>query len=208
MEATETESALPLPATKLAPLAPVADDAGTNLEGPGHPRRRIMQEVQGSPGVSITDLAALTGLGHTTVCHHLAVLQRRGLVVRERWGGSVRVFPTNLSPTHRTLLALARSGRTGDVLRALATDPRATPASLARALQLHRQAVQWHLARLEKAGMIRVDREHRPYRLTLTVRPDAVMRLLPPSSAPAAEPEAEPEPVTVAIPDYGRAVPS
>jgi DNA-binding transcriptional ArsR family regulator len=189
---TAAEVLPPTAELKLPPAAAGVEDALPTLEAPGHPRRRIMQEVQASPGVSITDLAALTGLGHTTVCHHLAVLQRRGLVVRERWGGSVRVFPTNLSPTHRTLLALARSGRTGDVLRALAGDPRATPASLARTLQLHRQAVQWHLARLEKAGMIRVDREHRPYRLALTVRPDAIMRLLPPSSMAEAALEAPP----------------
>jgi predicted transcriptional regulator len=162
--------------------------AGVPADPAGHPRRRILEEVAQRPGVSITDLAAVTGLGHTTVCHHLGVLLRRGLVLRERWGGSVRVFPVSLSPTHRALVAIARSGRSGEVLRALATDPRSTPATLARQLGLHRQAVQWHLGRLEKAGVLRVDREHRPYRLALTVRPDAVLRLLGPGagSAPAA----------------------
>jgi predicted transcriptional regulator len=152
---------------------------------PGHPRHHILDIVQGRPGVSITDLAAATGLGHTTVCHHLAVLHRRAAVVRERWGGSVRVFPVDMSPTHRALLAQARAGRTGEVLRALAAAPRAAPADLTRALGLHRQAVQWHLERLERAGLVLVDRTHRPYRIALNVRPETVLRLLPGPAAPA-----------------------
>jgi DNA-binding transcriptional ArsR family regulator len=106
----------------------------------------------------------------------------------------VRIFPTNLSPTHRALLALARSGKTGAVLRALAAEPRSTPAALARSLGMHRQAVQWHLARLEKAGMVHMDREHRPYRITLAVRPEALLRMLPP------EPEAAPSPAPSVAP--------
>lgn len=171
------------------PLEPVAYTAPVDLalDPPGHPRHRLVEYVHDRPGLSITDLAALTGLGHTTVCHHLGVLLRRGLVARERWGGAVRVFPATFSRTQRALVALSLAGRTAGVLRALAANPRATPATLARELGIHRQAVQWHLARLEKAGVIRVDRDHRPYRLTLTIRPEAVLRLLPPSPEPAPE---------------------
>jgi len=155
--------------------------ASSLLAGPesaSHPRARITAEVQANPGASITDLASATGLGHTTVGHHVAVLQRRGLVVRERWGGSVRVFPTELNPLHRALLAQVRAPRTGEVLRALAEQPRATPIALSKLLGLHGKAVQWHLSRLEQAGILRVDRQHRPYRLALIVRPEAVLRLL------------------------------
>ncbi|MCA1812978.1 MAG: MarR family transcriptional regulator [Halobacteriales archaeon] len=175
-----TESTLfaPLATMDAVTASPVA--APTILQEPaGHPRTRIIAEVRSRPGVSITDLALATELGHTTVCHHLGVLQRRGLVVRERWGGSVRIFPTDLSPTHRALLAQVRAGRTGEVLRALAARPRSSPTALGRELGLHRQAVQWHLSRLEKAGIVRVDREHRPYRITLTVKPESVLRLVP-----------------------------
>jgi DNA-binding transcriptional ArsR family regulator len=180
-----TESTLVAP----LPSGPGLSDAPlpTALrEAEGHPRARITAEVRARPGLSITDIALATGMGHTTVCHHLAVLQRRGMVVRERWGGTVRVFPTDLSPTHRALLAQVRAGRTGQVLRALARAPHANPTSLGRELGLHRQAVQWHLARLERAGIVRVDREHRPYRIALTVKPEAVLRLLP--EEPAASP--------------------
>jgi DNA-binding IclR family transcriptional regulator len=183
--------------------APSASSWEGLLDPPHHPRHRILEEVGARPGLSITDIATATGLGHTTVCHHLAVLQRRRFVVRERWGGAVRIFPANLAPVQRALVALSHQGKTGAVLRALAAEPRATPASLARVLGLHRQAVQWHLARLEKAGVVQVDREHRPYRLNLTIRPETVVRLLPPPAGEAAAPleeeaEAAPEPRAIA----------
>lgn len=180
----------PGPAPSPTEAAPPAA-ANLALDPPHHPRHRILEEVGSRPGMSITDLAGATGLGHTTVCHHLGVLLRRGLIARERWGGSVRIFPATFSRTQRALVALARAGRTGDVLRALAAQPRASPAALARELGLHRQAVQWHLARLEKAGVLRVDREHRPYRLALTIRPESVARLLP-AASPRAPAEARP----------------
>lgn len=169
------------------PAAPSPVAPGRLPEGERRPRDRIAAEVRAQPGASITELALATGLGHTTVCHHLAVLHRRGLVVRERWGGSVRVFPTDLSPTHRALLAQVRTRRTGDVLRALAQDPRASPAALSRRIGMHRQAVQWHLTRLERAGIVRLDRDHRPYRITLNVRPEAVLRLAAPPPVPGTQ---------------------
>lgn len=153
--------------------------APSTSDPPGHPRHRILEVLGAQPGLSITELALATQMGHTTACHHLAVLHRKGLIVRERWGGAVRLFPATLMPLQRSLAALTRCGTTAQVLRELARDPRGTPATLSATLGLHRQAIQWHLARLEQAGLLHVDRDHRPYRLQMVVRPEAVLRVLP-----------------------------
>lgn len=76
------------------------------LASPPGPRAGPVGERE--PGLCLSDLEARLGQSHALVCHHVAVLQRAGLVVRLRRGRwtLLQVNPRRLAALGEHLVAL------------------------------------------------------------------------------------------------------
>lgn len=79
-------------------------------------RLRIVADVRRAPGSGAADVARRCGLSYGGAAHHLAQLQRRGLLVVAQQGSRVRYYPPGAHAPHAPgmaslAVALPRRGR-------------------------------------------------------------------------------------------------
>lgn len=142
-------------------------DGHLEASGLDHPtRRRIYQHLLMLPGDHFRSIVRTLRLGHGTASHHLAVLIRSGLVSSVKVDRRCRYYPkgqdseyarNELFMKHWSYRALRPR-----VLSALRRLGSAKPGMVARQLGVSRQLAAYHLARLEKLGVVR--RENGRYR--------------------------------------------
>ncbi|HEX9817041.1 MAG TPA: winged helix-turn-helix transcriptional regulator, partial [Candidatus Thermoplasmatota archaeon] len=123
-----------------------------------HPRRQeLLAAVEASPGISLNELGRRTEIPKGALTHHLRVLERLGLLTSRRERIWTRFFP----PHHvRRKIAIVTT-RQEDVTQLLSREPGLSQTDLATRLGLQRKAAQYHLDRLEQAGVVRSDRNGR-----------------------------------------------
>lgn len=123
-----------------------------------HPRRQeVLAAVEASPGISLNELGRRTEIPKGALTHHLRVLERHGLLTSRRERIWTRFFPPNVV---RRRVAIVTT-RQEDVTQLLAREPGLSQTDLAARLGLQRKAAQYHLDRLEQAGIVRSDRSGR-----------------------------------------------
>lgn len=171
----------------LAPLPPAAEAAVTSVAVGGalalaafalysrlgrgelldHKRRdEVFQLVRNEPGISLSDVAAKTGLGWGTVNYHLDRLERGGFVTSERANGRRAYFPVGAVPKDdRASLGALRQDTTRNVASFVQERPGATQTELAEALGLTASAASKQVSKLESIGLVRREREHKLVRL-------------------------------------------
>lgn len=127
-------------------------------------RSRLHALLRDSPGISTAEAARALGVDPTTARYHLARLVRERLAVTEGPARSVRYFAAgSVPPELRAAHVAAREGH--EVLAAVRAAPGATKSALAAALAIARPTLAWHLARLERAGLVRCERAGREARV-------------------------------------------
>jgi predicted transcriptional regulator len=133
-----------------------------------HPRRQeVLAAIEASPGISLNELGRRTEIPKGALTHHLRVLERLGLLTSRRERIWTRFFP----PHHvRRRIAIVTT-RQEDVTQLLSREPGLSQSDLALRLGLQRKAAQYHLDRLEEAGVVRSDRAGRK---TVYFLPDPV----------------------------------
>jgi DNA-binding transcriptional ArsR family regulator len=123
-----------------------------------HPRRQeVLAAVEAAPGISLNELGRRTEIPKGALTHHLRVLERHGLLTSRRERVWTRFFPPNFV---RRRVAIVTT-RQEDVTQLLVREPGLSQSDLASRLGLQRKAAQYHLDRLEEAGIVRSDRRGR-----------------------------------------------
>ncbi len=124
-------------------------------------RHAVLQAVERWPGLGFRQLVRRTGFGHGTVHHHLAALNRRGLVWTQRHGARLLHFPAprpdEPEPIRQALEEHVLDALDRDLLTWLRTQPRTQKAVLQNFSGQPRATVQHRLARLVEWGFLRVD---------------------------------------------------
>lgn len=143
--------------------------------------------VEGFPGLHLREVARQCGMDANHAKYHLGYLEKHGLVSSKEEGGYTLFFPRREGPLgaqeavdagDKAVLALLRQpvplhavlvllDRSGDVAHA----------DLDAALDVSRTTIHYHMAKLEKAGVVASRREgrERVYRL---VDHDRILALL------------------------------
>lgn len=137
----------------------------------------MLELVREEPGQSLLDVARSMDLHVSTVSYHARRLEDRGRVRRMRDGRCVRLFPYSegLSAREMALITALKSPKARDVLEYLADHPGVTKTEAAEALGMSVKGLGWHVDRLEKLGLVRVDGDQRAYSLKLE---DGIERLI------------------------------
>jgi predicted transcriptional regulator len=129
--------------------------AGSDLLA--HPVRALIHDwVRNHPGIHAPAIARSLGRARRTVNHHLAVLERSGLLRSERVNGYRCYFgigvPTRLAGTRVLRTELARR-----VLAAVQDAPGRDIAGVARSLGASYTGIVHHVHRLQEAGLLRAE---------------------------------------------------
>jgi DNA-binding MarR family transcriptional regulator len=123
-----------------------------------HPlRARILKAVADRPGITAADLAAHERINAGTLDYHLDVLERDGQLRTAKAGRNRLLFLPGAGADVEALAELSAQGR-GDVARLILQEPGIHAAAIAERLDLTRATVHHHLARLEAAGLVRIER--------------------------------------------------
>lgn len=128
-----------------------------------HPTRRaLLAALRQHPGATRADLARTLDIAPTTVAHHLAQLACGGHLVPVRGPRGVGYYLNGMAPArpHRDAPGLGGATATR-LLDALRADAGLTLADLARHAGVSEKAAYWHLARLERAHLVRGHMEGR-----------------------------------------------
>lgn len=124
-------------------------------------RAEILALLQARPGLAAADIARRLTLDPTTVIYHLRILAREKLVAAD--GRHYFAAGSVPAPEDRARLLAIESA--GSVLEAVRASPGASKTALAAQLAIARPTLTHHLARLEAAGLVRLDRAGRLVRV-------------------------------------------
>jgi predicted ArsR family transcriptional regulator len=168
-----------------------------------HPvRERIVAIVAASPGVHEMAVARELGISHTLTQYHVRMLVEFGSVEVKRFGGRKCLFlPGGLGRTERSLLLAERGGKAGQVVDLVAAQPGIAQRELARALGIAESSVKWHLDRLERQGLLAVERGPSGKRVRLTGDAErARVAAMPTFTVVPAQPRPPPSPPEPLLP--------
>jgi len=118
-----------------------------------HPtRKRILDAIRSHPGIHLAELRSQLGIPRRVVAHHVEKLAQARFVFTTADGIQRRAYPIghasaqDVAPLEERIVALLKDQ---GPLRA---------ADVARALSVSRQALHYHVKRLEQQGRIHVER--------------------------------------------------
>lgn len=84
----------------------------------------LIKIVRQNPGIHYRELLRASGLGYATIEHHLALLERLGLLRADRLGGFTRYYNSYVSKTDMELLYCLKQRTCGEIIRLLLDDTR------------------------------------------------------------------------------------
>lgn len=124
-------------------------------------RRRIFDVVRARPGQSIAEISAAVGVSHSTASYHLDRLLEFNLLAATPDGNKTRFFVNGGAYTEeeRRVLTALSNAETRRLLATVVANPGCYRAELTTRLGVSSPTVNWHLARLLQAGLVR--EEHR-----------------------------------------------
>lgn len=124
-------------------------------------RRRIFDVVRQRPGQSIAEISNAVGVSHSTASYHLDRLIEFNLLASTQDGNKMRFFVNGgtFTEEERRVLTALSNAETRRVLAVILANPGSYRAELTLLLDVSSPTVNWHLARLLAAGLVR--EEHR-----------------------------------------------
>jgi predicted transcriptional regulator len=131
-------------------------------------RGQIFGFIKANPGTHYIAIQEHMELQNGVLAYHLAVLEREEYIVSERDGIYKRFYPRHMKiPRKERQLSRVQL----DIISALRAQPGTSQNGLARMLGESKQVIGYHIRVLEKAGIVRVEREAQGTRCFLAGEP-------------------------------------
>lgn len=143
-------------------------------------RAAVYDAIVGSPGATLSELAAAVDVTKSTVRYHARMLRDADMVTATEVGGTLRYAPNDADAE---LAAVRRAGGSGDVLEAVAEREPASVSALAAATDRAPSTVSHHLSGLEERGLVERERTGESVVTTLADTARASMAVEQPSVA-------------------------
>lgn len=108
-----------------------------------------------APGLTPTELARIAGTGWGTTIHHLAVLEKHGLVTSILERRKRRFYAAGSVPaSERTRIGMLRDERIRTIYEYVQRQPGTIQREIANAVGLRRPAIIRHLRQMEAVGLL------------------------------------------------------
>lgn len=125
-------------------------------------RNRLMEVIQGEPGINKMTLCERTGLAWGTVFRHIKLLEERGVLEVRRDGRETQLFPVTVPIEQRRWLAVLRDDEASALFSAVRERGEARIQELAGELGMSRKVVRRYLRTLCDAGLLRRSSHYHP----------------------------------------------
>lgn len=125
-------------------------------------RERLHSMVQENPGISPSKLKRETGVGWGTIVHHLAVMEREGLLASKVQGRHRRFFiAADVPPAERAPLGVLANDRAQELYANVIDEPGLATSEIAQRLGVTPAGALKHLKALEETGLVLRKRDGR-----------------------------------------------
>lgn len=126
-------------------------------------RRRIFDLVRSRPGQSIAEISSAVGVSHSTASYHLDRLLEFNLLAATQDGNKTRFFVNGgtFTEEERRVLTALSNAESRRVLATIVANPGSYRAELTMLLGVSSPTVNWHLARLLAADLVREEQRGR-----------------------------------------------
>jgi DNA-binding transcriptional ArsR family regulator len=126
-------------------------------------RQEVYERVKSQPGVSFHELNDQVEFGASTLNYHLRVLERNGFVTRLKDGRYVRFFDRQsgaYAGGRKVALSALKNQTTAAIAREILRRPGVAQCDLASRFDIAASTVNWHVKRLQDAGLVEKQRDH------------------------------------------------
>lgn len=163
MKLTAVQGGGELAALALVGALPLYNRLNRSATFDNETRRRIFDYVKNMPGACIADIATQVGVSHSTASYHLDKLCGFSLLTSTTDGNKVRFFINGgtFTEEERRTLAVLDNPETRRVLATIVKHPWCYRAELTTLLGVSSPTVNWHLERLNSAGLVTENRNGR-----------------------------------------------
>lgn len=129
-------------------------------------RARLLDALRARPGLAVVDAARAVDVDPSTALYHLRRLVDEGVAVAEGARRAARYFAVGTVPPAQRLRIVAER-ESEPIIEAIRAEPGASKTRLAQRLAIARASLSWHLGRLERAGLVRCERDGREVKVYL-----------------------------------------
>lgn len=118
--------------------------------------RKIAVFITEHPGCAQKEITDATGFSRGSVLYNLKLLQRKKIVRKSAYFGSIRYFPAagGTSAMEKILRTILTQERPAQILRGIAETPGIEKEELAKQIGIAKTTLAWHLRRFVKTGLI------------------------------------------------------
>jgi DNA-binding transcriptional ArsR family regulator len=130
------------------------------LEHPG--RQEVYERVKASPGINFVQLCEQVEFGASTLTYHLRVLERNEYVTSVKDGRYLRFFDRQggaYSGAKKVAVSALRNASSAAMARHIRANPGVNQRDLAVAFGVTASTVNWHMTRLQSAGLVERQRD-------------------------------------------------
>ena len=123
-------------------------------------RKRILEFLAENPGGSLRDLERALGMNRSTLRHHIEVLESEGAVITIKAGKERLAFPLEYFIFNGRNLGreiVLRSDARKRILDVLSRNGGMRIGELANALEMNYKTLHYHVAVLQKVGLVEFD---------------------------------------------------
>jgi len=128
---------------------------GKALDNPQ--RKKIYETIQANPGIRISELAKIAGIGWGATVYHITVLEKGNYIASSVGSRSAGLFENNGRYTReeRKVKSLLSIGKSSLVLDYVRTNPGSSSGAISGALGLSNPITSWYTQKLCEYGLIR-----------------------------------------------------
>lgn len=140
-------------------------------------RLKIYETIKNQPGMPVSAISQETGLNSGTVQYHLKILQVTGKVISHRERGLKRYYrnvggiPPGMNNNENHL----DNNTEKAIVNLLIRNPGLSRKDIATMIDISGPSVTWHMARLNKAHLVRIEKDGRYRRYYINPREDEVV---------------------------------
>lgn len=119
-------------------------------------RHRIYDYILENPGATVQEISDALGVDYSTADHHASVLHDFDLIHRREQGRVSYYFENHgtFDAFEKEAIPLLRNGTSSRIARIVRDNPKITPSSVARKLDVDPSTVKWHVDKLRSADLL------------------------------------------------------
>ena len=125
-----------------------------------HPFRRDLYTVLcENPGTYLLELVEMLESPLGTLTWHLRILEREGLVKSVKFAGKRIYYPNMLRSEQAEMAFLTLRGKIAKkIFLYIVNNPGCYQEEIAERLDVHHDTIRWHVSRMEKVGLVKVEK--------------------------------------------------